>query len=40
LNVKSKTLTREIFNFGFYIAIIGLALLFLGPGAFAIDLPL
>ena len=39
-DVKSKTLTREIFTFGFYIAIIGLALLFLGPGAFAVDLPL
>jgi uncharacterized membrane protein YphA (DoxX/SURF4 family) len=40
MDVQSKTITREIFTFGFYIAIIGLALLFLGPGAFAIDLPL
>lgn len=40
LDVRSKTLTREIFAFGFYIAVIGLALLFLGPGVPAIDLPL
>lgn len=40
MDVRSKTLTREIFEFGFYIAIIGLALLFLGPGVPAIDLPL
>ena len=40
MDVRSKTLTREIFEFGFYIAIIGLALLFLGPGFPAIDLPL
>ena len=40
LNIKSNHLTKEIFAFGFYIAIIGLSLLFLGPGAIAIDLPL
>ena len=40
MDVRSKTLTREIFEFGFYIAVIGLALLFLGPGVPAIDLPL
>ena len=40
MDVRSKTLTREIFEFGFYIAIIGLSLLFLGPGFPAIDLPL
>ena len=39
-DVKSNTLTREIFEFGFYIAVIGIALLFLGAGAWAIDLPL
>jgi uncharacterized membrane protein YphA (DoxX/SURF4 family) len=40
LDVKPKNSNREIFTFGFYIVIIGLALLFLGPGAFALDLPL
>lgn len=40
LDLRSKTLTRQIFVFGFYIAIIGLALLFLGPGVPAFDLPL
>lgn len=40
IEVKSKTPNKQIFAFGLYIAIIGLALLFLGPGAFAIDLPL
>jgi uncharacterized membrane protein YphA (DoxX/SURF4 family) len=40
LDVKLNTLNREIFTFGLYIAIIGLSLLFLGPGAFALDLPL
>ena len=40
IDIRSKTITREIFEFGFYIAVIGLALLFLGPGVPAIDLPL
>ena len=40
VDVRSGTLTRTVFEFGFYIAIIGIALIFLGPGAFAIDYPL
>ena len=40
MGIKSKTSKKDVFVFGFYIVIIGLALLFLGPGAFAIDLPL
>jgi uncharacterized membrane protein YphA (DoxX/SURF4 family) len=39
-DVKTKKVRKEIFIFGFYIIIIGLALLFLGPGALAVDLPL
>lgn len=39
-DVKSKASSKEFVNFGFYIAIIGIALLFLGPGVLAIDLPL
>jgi uncharacterized membrane protein YphA (DoxX/SURF4 family) len=39
-DVKTKKIKKEIFIFGFYIIIIGLALLFLGPGILAIDLPL
>ena len=40
VDVKTNKSKRDIFAFGLYIAIIGLALLFLGPGALAIDLPL
>jgi len=39
-SVRSNKVTRETFMLGFYIAVIGLTLLFLGPGVPAIDLPL
>jgi len=40
VDIKTNKPTKDLFSFGFYIAIIGFALLFLGPGAFAFDLPL
>lgn len=39
-DVKSGLLTKTSFLLGFYIAIIGFSLLFIGPGALAVDLPL
>jgi hypothetical protein len=40
MDMKSKSAKKGVLVFGFYIVVIGLALLFLGPGVFAIDLPL
>lgn len=39
-DVRGNALTRTIFMLGLYVAVIGLALLFIGPGALSIDLPL
>ena len=39
-DIRAKGVVQEVFIFDFYIAIIGIALLFMGPGVPAIDLPL